>query len=92
MAGTFAFCRYCNKQIIWIKTTKGKNMPVDPGIKPFWRDDEGTERLVTYEGEVVRCSLDNPGRDADDVGYTPHFSTCTKYPRHQGKKERKARA
>lgn len=89
MSGSYGFCRYCNKQIIWIKTTKGRNMPVDPCAKPFWKDEEGTERVVMYNGTVNRCRFDNPGREPDGIGYTPHFSTCTNYRKHPNKKARK---
>ncbi len=29
-------CRGCHAVIYWIKTAKGKNMPVDPDGQPHW--------------------------------------------------------
>lgn len=89
MAGTFGSCRYCGKQILWIRTAKGKQMPCDPRFIDYWEDDEGSARIVKDNGSVIRCSLTDKGRPADGIGYISHFSTCTNYHKHPGKKARK---
>lgn len=75
MAGSYGFCRSCGKQIMWIKTTAGKSMPVDPTVRPYWPADGAAGKIVTSQGEVVSCNFDGP-RDAVQFGYISHFATC----------------
>ena len=45
-------CRGCGCAIDWIKTTAGKNMPVDP--EPvFVIEGDGRDRFVTDDGAVI---------------------------------------
>ena len=42
-----SLCRGCGSQIEWIKTTAGRNMPVDP--EPvFVIEGDGRDRFVTH--------------------------------------------
>lgn len=45
--GSFGKCSGCGKQVIWIKTTAGKNMPCNPELKNYKQG--GSERVVTPE-------------------------------------------
>lgn len=67
----YGFCRYCNRQILWIKTKLGRRMPLDPEVIRYVPG--GTERLVTPEGDVVSGRIDATG---EGMGYISHFATC----------------
>ena len=87
-------CKWCGKEIAFIKTVNGKSIPVDPKPVRFTTmlDDE---RFVTAEGEVKK------GRETDrrgafkvpmqEDGYRSHFATCPfadEARRRKNKKER----
>ncbi|XBX04946.1 hypothetical protein QMP26_31575 [Enterocloster clostridioformis] len=79
-ANPFGVCKSCGKQIMWIRTKAGKNMPVDPTMISYRRPEAGkkaTERIVTYAGEVVAADRVNSS-EAEGTGYISHFATCTK--------------
>jgi len=81
------YCRECRQKISFIKTTKGKSMPVDEEPYPFVPDTSGKFRFVTQDGEVLRGVFP---RDEDrDVhtGYMCHFDVC-KENVNNGKKKR----
>lgn len=76
----FGVCKNCGKQIMWIKTKAGKNMPVNPQMINYRRPEAGKkaeEKLVTPQGEIVAVDRTD-GRDAEGFGYISHFATCTK--------------
>lgn len=74
-------CRGCGKEIAFIKTVKGKTMPVDPepvwvsqcaGGSPYLRPD-GT--YVT--GRIVGDAYDTEDPDTNLIeAYVSHFATC----------------
>ena len=72
-----AECRGCGAQICFIKTVKGKSMPVDPLPMKFVPGG-GPETYVTEEGEVKRGRA--AGWDSKYektlIGYRSHFATC----------------
>lgn len=73
---SFGICRGCGKQILWIRTVAGKNMPVDPEVIIFKNRGSGSERIVLDSGEVVsaaRCSADE---QPDGYGHISHFASC----------------
>ena len=52
-------CRGCGAPINWIKTTEGRNMPIDP--EPVLIiEGGGTDRFVTDEGAVVLGRVARP--------------------------------
>ena len=52
-------CRGCGCPIDWIRTTAGRNMPVDP--EPvFVVEGGGNDRFVTDEGEAITGRVDRP--------------------------------
>lgn len=73
----FGTCRKCGKRILWIKTTAGKNMPVNPDLINYRIVTGGKERIVTQNGQVVAGEKCRP-EVADGIGYISHFATCGK--------------
>lgn len=70
-------CRGCGCPIDWIRTTAGRNMPVNP--EPvFVVEGGGTERFVTDEGEVITGRIARPEEESPalPVGFVPHWKTC----------------
>ena len=70
-------CKGCGAPIDWIKTTEGRNMPIDP--EPvFIIEGGGTDRFVTDEGAVVLGRMARPDEEsaALPVGFVPHWKTC----------------
>ena len=74
--GSFGVCSGCGRQIIWIKTAAGKNMPVDTALKNF-RADGGKDKIVLANGKVVSGTIVSSPEGADGSGYTSHFATCS---------------
>ncbi len=74
----FGTCAYCKKQVMWIKTKAGKNMPVNPEMVSYRRPEAGekaTEKIVTQAGEVVSANRVDSNL-AEGIGYISHFATC----------------
>jgi hypothetical protein len=70
-------CKGCGAPIGWIRTTEGRNMPVDP--EPvFIIEGGGTDRFVTDEGAVVLGRVARPDEESTalPVGFVPHWKTC----------------
>lgn len=83
--GSFGRCRSCGRQILWIKTTAGKNMPVDTTYIDYKLPKEGekaTEKIVTPTGEVISANRSD-GDNADGYGYISHFATCPNAAQHR---------
>lgn len=71
------FCRGCGREIDWIGTLAGKNMPVDP--EPVYViEGDGKDRFVTDEGEVITGRVARPEEESRDlpVAFVPHWKTC----------------
>ena len=75
-----ATCRACGEPIEFIKTRKGKRMPVDPEIETLPLAPGIT--VVTAEGDVLRGSSATQNTKA--TGYTPHWDTCQFADRFRG--------
>ena len=70
-------CRGCGRAIDWIKTTAGKNMPVDP--EPvFVIEGDGRDRFVTDDGAVVVGRVARPEEESPalTVAFVPHWKNC----------------
>ena len=67
---SFGTCMYCKKQVMWIRTKNGRNMPVDPQFINYIRAEE--------TGEVVVGEKCGPSDKPDGHGYISHFATCEK--------------
>ena len=85
-----ATCKGCSAQMIWAKSPRGANLPLDANVKRL-RPKRGDERgLVVYdimtstepvEAVVLAMGmvlLDGPALFEDDVveGYVSHYATC----------------
>ena len=84
-----AECKYCKAPIIWLKTTRGKWMCVDEGLKPYKETKNGKDLVVTDRGETVRCNLEFEGW-ATGMARTPHWATCPGA--EQARADKKAKA
>ena len=72
-----SICRGCGAQIEWIKTTAGRNMPVDP--EPvFVIEGEGRDRFVLDDGAVIAGRIARPEEERPElpVAFVPHWKTC----------------
>lgn len=86
--GNFGTCRSCGRQILWIRTTAGKNMPVDTAYVDYVLPKEGekaAEKIVTPNGEVVSANRAT-GEERDGFGYISHFATCPNAAQHRRRK------
>lgn len=80
----FSTCRSCGRQIIWIRTKAGKNMPCDTTLINYKLDGNATDNIVTENGNVIRCNArDISPEEADGTGYISHFATCPNAARHR---------
>lgn len=70
-----ATCRSCGAEINWIKTKRGKNMPVDPE-EVEWGDAENNDVLVSELGDVVHVSREIRDPHPNLRYYISHFATC----------------
>ncbi len=71
-------CKKCGAQIRYIKTTAGKNMPVDWSRQEYVMEDHGKERILLDDGRVISCRLPKYGEEATGTGFVPHFASCIK--------------
>lgn len=70
-------CRGCNRQILWVRTRKGKRMPIDPF-------PNGKQGNVILAGEEKIAHVFRSPEEArayqfmheGDGPYTSHFHTC----------------
>ena len=69
---SFGNCTKCGKQIMWIKTTGGKNMPCNPNFE----QKGGKDRIVLTNGVVVTGTVQDYPEHATGFGYISHFATC----------------
>ena len=81
-------CRACGRRILFIKTMKGKTMPVDAEPVSFVPDVAGNNRYVLEGGLVVNGVIPMPGYTDVHEGYVSHFATCPKA--DQFRKKRKS--
>ena len=71
-----AKCKACGKEILFVRTPKGKYIPVDPDRVPY-KLGVGGGTVVTSNGEVIRGVGEPFGPEpADGWGYIPHWATC----------------
>lgn len=78
-AGYDAFCRYCGKPIIFIRTVNGKLMPCDATPVKYWlSDDHRGVMIFQRNGTYARAVLDGLPSLCSGSGYRPHWASCTK--------------
>lgn len=64
-------CKACGREIIWIKTKAGKNMPCDPESIRFKQG--GKEKFVESSGWIMSGERADNGHYS---GHISHFATC----------------
>ena len=80
-------CRGCGAEIAFIKTTKGKSMPVTPEAVTFI-DGGGPNTYVMADGSVRRGRSPEYGdRGELMTGYISHFATCPEADRFHKKRK-----
>ncbi len=85
MSTTMGRCRSCGKQIVWVKTAGGKNMPCDSNFIYYKAIPGGKEKIVTPNGEVISGTTNVDHDEADGWGYMSHFATCPYASAHRRK-------
>ena len=71
-------CRGCGKQIAFIKTEKGKTMPVDPEPE-YFIPAGGPNTYVMIDGSIKRGRKPDDGdKEESWIVYISHFATCPK--------------
>lgn len=71
-----AKCKGCGAEIIWIKTPAGKSMPCNAEPMTYWENPGAAGKIVTPNGEVIRCEFTGDPDKATGIGYIPHWYTC----------------
>ena len=69
-------CRACGAPIIFLKTAKGKTMPVDEGAVFFKAHPDGKELFILGDGSTMRGNQVSDRAEGDQFGYISHFATC----------------
>lgn len=76
-----AKCRRCGKQIAYIMTFSGNRLAVNPEEVYYRAKKDGPNKIVTPNGEVLKCVLLDGDTDdlthATGYGYRPHNPLCT---------------
>lgn len=85
-------CRACGATIMFLKTAKGKTMPVDESAVFFKAHPDGKELFILGDGTTMRGNRVTDRAEGDRFGYISHFATCPAADqfRKRGKKARKA--
>lgn len=74
---------------MWIRTEKGKMMPVNARTERFYPDPYGERTYVMNDGHVMKGA---PAPKGDDVlpctasGHISHFATCPNAAKHRKRK------
>ncbi len=69
-------CRTCKAQVIWVKTEKGRSMPVD--VDPV---DGGNIMLMEHYGQPPIARMVAPVEGVKC--YVSHFATCKHADQHR---------
>ena len=69
-------CKACDAQILFIKTVKGKTMPVDAESRYFVPDTNGKALYVLADGSVMRGAEPREEDKDKHIGFISHFATC----------------
>lgn len=73
-----AKCRSCAASIMWVKTPKGKSMPVDAA------EVEYGGNIVIRDGVAIILKMGEPS-EAGEKRYKSHFATCVNAAAHRGR-------
>ena len=71
-----AKCKWCEAEIIWIRTPAGALMPCDSDPVAYRRSEKSRKLIVTKNGDVIRAQTGMDVRHAEGLGYEPHWASC----------------
>lgn len=80
-------CRCCGEEITFIKTVKGKSMPVNPE-SVYFVPAGGPNTYVMIDGSIRRGREPRPDDRATIIGFISHFATCPEADRLRNQRER----
>jgi hypothetical protein len=69
-------CRECGAEIIFIRLSSGKNMPVNAKPVWYWEYDDGESVVYQRDGRKTRCKLQGNEALRTGSGYVPHWGSC----------------
>lgn len=75
-------CRSCDAPVVWVRTTAGRTMPLDPNPRPDGNIAKTGKQVQGRYGDMVpqvryvEISSQLPGLDDGDDRYVSHFATC----------------
>ena len=72
-------CKYCEAELIYIKTPSGRQMPCEAWKIKVWRSSKGRLTVCTDEGEVFRAETEPVPFVGDVLAYPVHFANCPNY-------------
>ena len=75
-----ALCKSCKEEIEWVRTRKGKMMPID--AEQVEVKNEGDEMIYLFDRDGGTVPIE-PG--ATGVGHWSHFVTCEFADQHRKK-------
>lgn len=71
-------CRNCGEEILIMTTKAGIKIAVSPDPVAYMPTRVAINRVVTADGDIVRCSLTGPVDLMTGIGYEIHRATCSK--------------
>ena len=71
-----AKCNFCEAEIVFIQTPKGRQMPCEARKVEVWRMAKGKKTAVTDNGETFRCETEYVPFVYSEYAYIPHFADC----------------
>lgn len=71
-------CRSCGEEILIMTTNGGVKIAVSPDPVAYMPTRVAINRVVTADGDMVRCSLTGPAELMTGIGYEIHRATCAK--------------
>jgi len=76
-----AICRRCGFDVVWLKTEKGKSIPLDPGWVRRKSEREGVGlTLYMPSAETEGLAVVSAGPFENEGGYSCHIATCSGAP------------
>lgn len=77
-------CKSCGKPVIWVKTARGNNMPIDAEGVRVVEDDTARSTFFDVNGGTFKARALDDGEHGGTVGYVSHFATCPNASHHRG--------
>lgn len=71
-------CRSCGEEILIMTTKAGISVAVSPDPVAYMPTKIAINRVMTADGDLVRCSLTGPTELMTGIGYEIHRATCAK--------------